>query len=114
MDLVDLFTKYSPRFALLAIVLIIVGLVQVLASGNSVGWVPLLCGLVIGGALWGVVRKHANPTTNQTSQERTEVLRQRQNNLKKQISKGTITQHKAASKKSEIDMLWKHDMMARV
>jgi hypothetical protein len=28
----------------------------VLASGNSVGWVPLLCGLVSGGALWGIVR----------------------------------------------------------
>jgi hypothetical protein len=65
MNLVDLFYNYSLWFALLAIVLIIVGLV-VLASGNSVGWVPLLCGLVIGGALWGI-RKHANPIPNQTS-----------------------------------------------
>jgi hypothetical protein len=55
MTLVDFFYNYSLWFALLAIVLIIVGLV-VLASGNSVGWVPLLCGLVSGGALWGIVR----------------------------------------------------------
>jgi hypothetical protein len=81
MNLVDLFYNYSLWFALLAIVLIIVGLV-VLASGNSVGWVPLLCGLVIGGALWGIVRKHANPTPNQTSQEL-----------------------------NEIDMIWKDEMM---
>jgi hypothetical protein len=77
MNLVDLFYNYSLWFALLAIVLIIVGLV-VLASGNSVGWVHLLCGLVIGGALWGIVRKHANPIPNQTSQE-IEDLKQRQN-----------------------------------
>jgi hypothetical protein len=88
MNLVDLFYNYSLWFALLALGLIIAG-VAVLAQENSVGWVPRLCGLVIGGALWGIVRKHANPTPNQTSQERIEVLRQRQNNLKKQISKGT-------------------------
>ena len=56
MTLVDLFYKYSLWFALLASVLIIVGLVFI----NSVGWVPLLCGLVIGGAL---IRKHANGVT---------------------------------------------------
>jgi hypothetical protein len=52
MALVDWLWFYSPRFALLALVLIIVG-VAVLAQGNAVGGVgALLCGLVIGCALW--------------------------------------------------------------
>jgi hypothetical protein len=57
MYLVDLFYNYSQRFALLALVLIIAGVV-VLAKGNSVGWVPLLCGLAIGCGLWGISKHH--------------------------------------------------------
>jgi hypothetical protein len=59
MNLVDLLYNYSLWFALLALGLIITGLV-VLASGNSVGWVPLLCGVISGALLW-MISKHQRP-----------------------------------------------------
>ena len=48
-----------------------------LAKENSVGWVPLLCGLVIGFALWGIskhqrARRAAEERAEQEKQEKQE------------------------------------------
>jgi hypothetical protein len=80
--LLDLFYNYSPLFALLALVLIIGGGVF-LAKENSVGWVPLLCGLVIGFALWGISKhqRARRAAEKLAEQEKPAWMRAAENNI---------------------------------